>query len=217
MFSKFRHVHLFCNRTDLPQWQRLVTPLFDQIVEILLQYFKHQAGSSHELELFKKPDKVVAVGIQQADQLQHVNLGGQKASWRPLEGQSDKVKRNIYLFGDVLLQVRFEDLDGHQLFGVEVLAFCHLPVASLSNDVQHGVAGAAAVQVAVCPNLWCSCVVNKSTTMCVQSHSVCSLFALRCTFLIEIVGKCCLFIYFFPNFSSLKTTFKYFFTFSPSN
>lgn len=167
--------HLFCNRTDLPQWQRLVITLLDQIVEILLQYFKHQAGSSHVLELLKEPDKVVAVGVQQADQLQHVHLPRRKVSWHQLEGQSDTVKGNMYLFGDVLLEVRFEDLHSHQLFGVEVLAFCHLSVASLSNDIQHGVAGAAAVQVAVCPNLWCSCGVNWSTTMCVLSHPVCKI------------------------------------------
>lgn len=75
--------------------------------------------------------------------------------------QQGQVKVGGYLFGDVLLQVGFEDLHGHQLFGVEVLAFGHFAVASLTDDVEHRVAGAAAVQVAASPHLWCSCAVRR--------------------------------------------------------
>lgn len=65
---------LLRNWTNLSEMHRMALSFLEQIVEIIVQHFKHQTGVSHVLKLLDELDQVVVVGVELANQLQHGHL-----------------------------------------------------------------------------------------------------------------------------------------------
>lgn len=61
--------YLLCNGTNLFEMHRVALTLLEQVVEVVVQHFKHKASLSHVFKLLKKLHQVVFVGVELTDQL----------------------------------------------------------------------------------------------------------------------------------------------------
>lgn len=86
--------YLLSNRTNLFEMHRMALSFLEQIVEIIVQHFKHQTGVSHVLKLLKELDQVAVVGVELADQLQHGHLQGEN-----LRFQGFRSTRRLFAIG----------------------------------------------------------------------------------------------------------------------
>ena len=59
--------HLLCDWTDVLEGQRLEFALFQEIIKVLLQHFKDQAGVVLVLEALECPHEVEVIGILLAE------------------------------------------------------------------------------------------------------------------------------------------------------
>ena len=69
-------MYLLQNGPDDLEWQGVEFVLLEEVVEVLFQHLKHQAGVAEVLETLQGPHHVVLVGILVTQTGQDPNLGG---------------------------------------------------------------------------------------------------------------------------------------------